>query len=408
MLWRYALFSCALGMAGLPIYIHAPKYFVEQYEISLATLGLALLLLRSIDFFQDPLLGRLASSSLSRRSVPLWIATAFMCFGMIFLFAIPAVISPILWFSISLIILFSGFSFAYIRIYALGVEAFGMEGQIKIAKWREAGTLIGICLAAAAPTILSINGSDGYENFAFLFCFLMIIATFLMSSDFSKNFAKVKKHTTSVFPKDAGLQTLLLFVFLNAMPVAVTSTLYLFYVDHVLGLEAMGGPLLILFFLSAAFSAPFWTKWAEHYGALQVLRVSMLVSILSFVWAYNLNAGEVIAFSIICFATGLSLGADMTLLPAIFAKRLAKTKYDANTGFGIWNFSNKLALALTAGILLPLMEFAGFETQDMRSTLSREVLIISYAIVPCGLKVLTLIWLQNLIRKDKKNYERLV
>ena len=76
MLWRYALFSCTLGMAGLPIYIHAPKYFVEQYEINLATLGLALLLLRSVDFFQDPLLGRLASSTLSRGSSPLWIATA--------------------------------------------------------------------------------------------------------------------------------------------------------------------------------------------------------------------------------------------------------------------------------------------------------------------------------------------
>ena len=182
MLWRYALFSCALGMAGLPIYIHAPKYFVEQYEISLATLGLALLLLRSIDFFQDPLLGRLASSTLSRGSGPLWIAAAFMCVGMILLFAIPAVTSPILWFSISLIILFSGFSFAYIRIYAFGVEAFGMDGQIKIAKWREAGTLIGICLAAAAPSILSLAGSNGYRNFAFLFCALIIIATFLMSA----------------------------------------------------------------------------------------------------------------------------------------------------------------------------------------------------------------------------------
>ena len=400
MLWRYALFSCILGMAGLPIYIHAPKYFVEQYEISLATLGLTLLLLRSIDFFQDPLLGRLASSTVSRGSAPLWIATAFMCFGMILLFAIPAFISPILWFSISLIILFSGFSFAYIRIYALGVEAFGMEGQIKIAKWREVGTLIGICLAAAAPTILSITGSNGYKNFAFLFCFLMITATFLMSSDLS-NFFKVQKQTTSVFPKDPGLQRLLLFVFLNAMPVAVTSTLYLFYVDHVLGLEAMGGPLLILFFLSAAFSAPLWTRWAEQYGALQVLRISMLVSILSFFWAYNLNTGEVIAFSIICFATGLSLGADMTILPAIFAKRLAKTKNDPNTGFGIWNFSNKLALALTAGILLPLMEFAGFETKNMHSSLSREVLAMSYAIVPCGLKILALIWLQNLIGRDK-------
>ena len=401
MLWRYALFSCALGMAGLPIYIHAPKYFVEQYEINLATLGLALLLLRSVDFFQDPLLGRLASSTLSRGSSPLWIATAFMCLGMILLFAIPAVTSPILWFSISLIILFSGFSFAYIRIYAFGVEAFGMDGQIKIAKWREGGTLIGICLAAAAPSILSLTGSNGYKNFAFLFCALIIIATFLMTSDFSKTFFKVQKQTTSIFPKDVGLQRLLLFVFLNAMPVAVTSTLYLFYVDHVLGLEVMGGPLLILFFLSAAFSAPFWTRWAEHYGALQVLRISMLVSILSFVWAYNLNAGEVIAFSIICFATGLSLGADMTILPAIFAQRLAKTKHDPNTGFGIWNFSNKLALAFTAGILLPLMEFAGFETQDMRSSLSTEVLKISYAIVPCGLKIFALIWLQNLIGRDK-------
>ena len=401
MLWRYALFSSALGMAGLPIYIHAPKYFIEQYEISLATLGLALLLLRSIDFFQDPLLGRLASSTLSRGSFPLWIATAFMCFGMVLLFAIPAVTSPLLWFSISLIILFSGFSFAYIRIYALGVEVFGMEGQIRIAKWREAGTLTGICLAAAAPTILSITGSNGYKNFAFLFCSLILVATALMNSDFSKTFFKVQKQTNSVFPKDSGLRKLLLFVFLNALPVAVTSTLYLFYVDHVLGLEAIGGALLILFFLSAAFSAPFWTRWAEHYGALKMLRISMLVSILSFVWAYNLNAGEVFAFSIICFATGLSLGADMTILPAIFAKRLAKTKHDANAGFGIWNFSNKLALALTAGILLPIMEFAGFETQDMRSTLSREVLTMSYAIVPCGLKILALIWLQNLIIRDK-------
>ena len=401
MLWRYALFSCALGMAGLPIYIHAPKYFVEQYEISLATLGLALLLLRSIDFFQDPLLGRLASSTLSRGSAPLWIAAAFMCIGMILLFAIPAVTSPILWFSISLIILFSGFSFAYIRIYAFGVEAFGMDGQIKIAKWREAGTLIGICLAAAAPSILSLAGSNGYRNFAFLFCALIIIATFLMSADFSKTFFKVQKQTTSIFPKDVGLQRLLLFVFLNAMPVAVTSTLYLFYVDHVLDLGVVGGPLLILFFLSAAFSAPFWTRLADHYGALRILKLSMIVSIFSFIWAYNLNSGDVIAFSIICFATGLSLGADMTILPAIFAKRLAKTKHDANMGFGIWNFSNKLALAVTAGVLLPLMEFAGFETQDMRSNLSIEILMISYALIPCGLKILALLWLQNLMKRDK-------
>ena len=401
MLWRYALFSGSLGMAGLPIYIHAPKYFVERYEISLASLGLALLFLRSIDFFQDPLLGRLASSTSRLGSIPVWIATLFMCVGMTLLFAVPALTSPILWFSMSLFILFSGFSFAYIRLYALGVEAFGMGAQIKIAKWREAGTLLGICIAAVMPTVLSINGLNGYKNFAFLFCILIITATVALAPDFSKKFVGTNNGKTSLFLKDGSLQRLLFFVFLNAMPVAVTSTLYLFYVDNVLDLEVVGGPLLILFFLSAAFSAPFWTRLAEYYGALRVLKFSMLVSIFSFVWAYNLNSGDVIAFSIICFTTGLTLGADMTILPATFAKRLAKTNHDANTGFGVWNFSNKLALAVTAGVLLPLMEFVGFETQDMRSNSSREILIISYAIIPCALKILALIWLQNLIKRDK-------
>ena len=143
----------------------------------------------------------------------MWIATACMCFGMVLLFVIPAILWPLLWFSISLTILFSGFSFAYIRLYALGVEAFGMEGQIKIAKWREAGTLIGICFAAAAPTILSVTGSNGYKNFAFLFCSLIIVATALMNSDFSKTFVKVQKQTNSVFPKDSGLQTIIICFF---------------------------------------------------------------------------------------------------------------------------------------------------------------------------------------------------
>ena len=113
--WRYALFSCALGMAGLPIYIHAPKFFVDQYEISLVALGLALLILRSVDFFQDPFLGRLAASTQQNGSIPLWAASVAMCVGMTLLFAIPAIGFPILWFCTSLVILFSGFSFAYIK-----------------------------------------------------------------------------------------------------------------------------------------------------------------------------------------------------------------------------------------------------------------------------------------------------
>ena len=60
MLPRYALFAGTLAAAGLPIYIHAPKVYVDNYDIGLADIGWLLLALRALDVVQDPLLGRLA------------------------------------------------------------------------------------------------------------------------------------------------------------------------------------------------------------------------------------------------------------------------------------------------------------------------------------------------------------
>ena len=35
----YAIFAATLAAAGLPIYIHAPKFFVDEYGVSLASLS---------------------------------------------------------------------------------------------------------------------------------------------------------------------------------------------------------------------------------------------------------------------------------------------------------------------------------------------------------------------------------
>ena len=52
---RFSSLAFVIGMAGLPVYIHAPKYFVDVYGISLFTMGLIMFILRLIDVFQDPL-----------------------------------------------------------------------------------------------------------------------------------------------------------------------------------------------------------------------------------------------------------------------------------------------------------------------------------------------------------------
>lgn len=38
-LWNWSLFAALIAAAGLPIYIHAPKFYVDEYGTSLAALG---------------------------------------------------------------------------------------------------------------------------------------------------------------------------------------------------------------------------------------------------------------------------------------------------------------------------------------------------------------------------------
>jgi len=74
----WSLFAALIAMAGLPIYIHAPKFFVDSYGISLASLGLTLAALRLIDVVQDPLLGWLAEATRPRRRLTIAVASTLM------------------------------------------------------------------------------------------------------------------------------------------------------------------------------------------------------------------------------------------------------------------------------------------------------------------------------------------
>ena len=56
--------------------------------------------------------------------------------------------------------------------------------------------------------------------------------------------------------KEAGGVRLLWIALINSLPVALTSTLFLFFVEDKLALESLAGPLLKLFFLAAALALP--------------------------------------------------------------------------------------------------------------------------------------------------------
>ena len=78
----WSLYAALIAMAGLPIYIHAPKVYADQYGVPLASLGLTLAALRLIDVVQDPALGWLAERTRRHRQTGTTLATLLMALSL--------------------------------------------------------------------------------------------------------------------------------------------------------------------------------------------------------------------------------------------------------------------------------------------------------------------------------------
>jgi glycoside/pentoside/hexuronide:cation symporter, GPH family len=396
----WSLFAALIAAAGLPIYIHAPKFYVDNYGVSLASLGFALGLLRLIDVVQDPVLGWLADAGHNRRARWIALAAVILAASMLALFAITPPIAPLWWFALTLTGLFSSFSFLTICFYAEGVSkaaTLGPDGHIRLAGWREGGSLIGVCLASVAPVALGAFGAHPYAIFAACFAALTVISTFAMRGNWGKGIAVKPDNPFDLFRPalaDPLARRLLLIALLNAAPVAVTSTLFLFFVESRLAAPGKEGPLLLLFFLAAAASTPVWSSLARRHGAKQVLLAAMILAILSFLWTTMLGAGDLWAFAVICAVSGAALGADMTLLPAIFARRLAEIGGGGEgAAFGLWSFVSKLSLAIAAATALPALDWIGFKSGQPNTENALFALTLIYAALPCVLKIAAILLL---------------
>ncbi|MDG1169981.1 MAG: MFS transporter [Sulfitobacter sp.] len=389
----YALFAALLSAAGLPIYIHAPKFFVDEYGVSLAALGSVLFGLRLLDVVQDPLLGRLSERLRHRRGLAVAMGAAVMALAMIGLFAVAPPVQPLIWFGAMLTLVFSGFSFLTICFYAQGVakaDSLPGSGHLAMARWRETGALLGVCVASVAPVALGAFMGAPFAGFAVGFAVLALAAVLGMAGEWRDSGLPASTGFGTVL-RDPLARKLLLIALVNAAPVAVSSTLFLFYVEIALDAPGWEGVLLLLFFLSAAVAAPFWGMLAERFGGKPVLLSAMVLGIVAFGGALFLGTGDAVWFALICVASGAVLGADLTLLPAMFATRMAKISPSAAEGFGLWSFVSKFTLALAAVTLLPLLETAGLRSGSADNPVQAvNLLVMLYAGVPCALKLIAI------------------
>lgn len=384
--WRVSLFAMVLAAAGLPVYILLPRYATVDMGLDLATVGAILLGIRILDVVQDPALGRLIDGWRGGRDRLALIGLGVMAAGFVMLFSIPAPVDPRLWLVLSLVLVFSGHSLASILLYGDSEALAGSaspEAQLRLSTWREAGGVLGVIVAVVAPA--SLPGS--LSGFGWALAALAVLAVLATR--------RIWSHAPRLRPAFAlapllrsGGGWLLGLAVINSLPVAITSTLFVFFVEDHLRLTGQAGPFLLLFFAGAGASLPAWSALARRRGARPVLLSGMLLAVISFVWAGLVPPGAAIGFGLISMASGIAIGADLVILPAVFASLLGRSGLAPNQSFGLWSFANKLSLPLAAATVLPALQASGFVAGQANSAAADVRLVLLYALVPCGLKLI--------------------
>ena len=391
-IFAYGFLGLPLAFAALPVYVHVPRFYAETADLDLAWLGAILLLARLVDAGIDPWLGWLADR-VPRRTMLAW-ALLPLAAGFVALLNPPAG-GAAGWLLASLAVTYLGFSAATVAYQAWGADVAGDSLlRTRLTAAREGFGLLGVVAAAALPTLIAPELDEGIARLGWLFPPLLAIAalTTFAQVGAGRRPAPVERSLAASLRgafSDRAFRRLLLVFAVNGVAAALPATLFLFFVADVLLAEAASGPLLALYFVAGAVSLPAWVGLARRHGRVAAWLTGMALAGVAFAGAGGLAAGDVIPFALICFASGLALGADLAL-PAALAADLGERRGQAGACFGLWNFVSKLNLALAAGTALPLLAVLGYAPGAGGS----GALTVVYALVPLAFKALAavLLW----------------
>ena len=212
-----------------------------------------------------------------------------------------------------------------------------------------------------------------------------------------KNTEEVTAGQTWRALKHPRVVQLLMIAMFNALPVAVTSTLFLFFVEDRLQLPDLAGLFLVLFFLTAGISAPFWSKLASRFGARQVLVFAMCLAIAAFVGAYALPVGAAWRFGLISALSGGRTWGRYGDPARRFRDGLGERA--GAYGDRLWSvgrFRQKSRWRYRRRLFCRYCRARGFTPAGPNTPEALRSLNLLYAVFPCALKVFALILVARL------------
>jgi GPH family glycoside/pentoside/hexuronide:cation symporter len=395
----YGLPGLVTAIPTIPVFTLLPGFYAQDLGLGLALTGWVLFLSRLLDVLSDPLVGWLADRNGGAGLRRLVRYGALLGAPALLLLLSPPAGAGALWLLLCSACLYLGWSLVQIPYLIWGARwSDSYHQRTRISAARETAVLIGIVLSGSLPALLGLLGftdAASLSALAWLAIALGLPSFYLLLRYVPAPLARRPERADwRGIGQNRLFVRLLAAWFCNGLANGFPAVLFTFYCAHILQVEALTRNLLLaLYFACAVLGMPLWLALSRRLSKPHAWGLAMGLTCPAFAAAF-LAPGQVEAFALICVLTGLCLGADLVLPPAIQADvadwdRWRFRRQRTAGLFSLWNMAAKLALAAAAGIALPLLDGLGLGQQPP-TALALSALALIYALLPCVLKLIAL------------------
>ena len=401
----YSLPAFAFAIPTFPVMVFLPALYSEVYGLDIATIGIILFAAKLIDITTDPLMGWLNDKNFFSRKIWLIIGGLLSGIALYKLFKVNEISGNehlLIW----IVVLYTGWTIFQIPYLSIG---YNLEGnyhkRTRLSASREFFVLLGLFSSLLLPIILNVDNVQLVSKLVDL----AIISGFVGLLFFTIYIKDERSNKQNIFSginfkniyKNNKISRLIFVWFLNTLANVFPMVLFVFYVSYILGGDDYDRQItLFYYFLFAVLGVPFWTFLSKKTNKVLAWRISLTISALIFLFVIFLDKGDLNLFIIISCLTGLCLGADLLLPMSIQADLIDHHRMKVNEDmsgvmFSILTFLNKLSFALASIFIFGVLGLLNFDANETVSRDSKIFIILSYAIIPVILKIVSAFLLKN-------------